>query len=155
MSMKTDIVYGYGISVRDVSDETLNQFIRNHRDTLVKLDIEDESMKEILDVVEGRADYGLKDIDWVAHPDSGDSTPFRIVAAIMEAETGITFEAFTGDDYTPRPVIMLAQCDVWFYNAKEKAIENEEQIDAILQPYVDELKLNTDHVGCHQREYFG
>lgn len=149
MSMQSTIIYGHGFEIHG-EDKALIAFISNHRKTIKQLCRGEELLKYI-------ADGGCTVIDDffdMECEESGREGVYSIVSNVMRLETGIRFQYEPGDcECGSTDTILLAECMPWQMNDREKEL-TEEDLDAIVKKYVDELGIVTTQ-GFLGVEYYG
>lgn len=172
MSMRSDVVHGYGFVVDEMGGKAVLKFIKNHAktvkdiyidgqrliDELNKIDIdnipldEDEPLGD-LDIYEGYENLKeiLSDISDHYETNCGD-----IIAAIMSEKSHIQFqyEPAQPDECYGEPSILLQAVMPWVYSYRERSI-TEEELNDILTDYAEELGVDVDTIGMQDIEYFG
>ncbi|MDD6990001.1 hypothetical protein [Ruminococcus sp.] len=157
MSMKSSIIYGYGFSIENVTEETLAQFILNHRNVFSK----DKEENGVCDLAEQllkkqAGEYELlRYLSDYEDDNSGNSGFGAVISNIMSRETGILFQYESGQsDCNSKKHILFPECFSWQLNDKEKEL-TEESLREIMSKYAVELNLETSDVGYHSVEYYG
>ena len=150
MGMQTDCVYGFGWEVA-VSDEKLEAFILNHRNTLK----ENKKGMEVLAWIDDDATFteNIKEY-WFDYESeiSGESGLYGIIADIMSRETGIRFDYRRPQD-DDGDVIMFQETYPWLMTDAEKNLTIE-TLTEICVKYMREL--GDEHQPDYVRlEYFG
>lgn len=158
MSNRTDITYGYGFSIQNVTEKALAAFILKHREVFSA----DEEEKDACDL----AELVLKNktvedelfiyFDDYENDNSGHTGFGSAISNIMSRETeiGFTYEESTSFDRYAEKYILFPECYPWQLNDKEKEL-TEESLFAIMAKYVMELHLDVDDIDYHDVEYYG
>lgn len=158
MSSRTNITYGYGFSIQNVTEKALAVFILNHRDVfsaneeekevceLAELVLNDKTVEE--ELFTSLDDYEDK---ITGHTGFGGA-----ISNIMSRETeiGFSYEETTSFDRYAEKYILFPECFPWRLNDKEKEL-TEESLFAIMATYVMELHLDVDDIDYQDVEYYG
>ena len=155
MSMRTDIVYGYGFtSVDEIEDNKLIEFIKNHKDAFCKSEEELALFEDMLEFT--KDEYDLEDFFELYGCDmTGLEGNGAVISNIISRETGIRFEYQCGDaDCCSYPSILFSETYPWNFNEKEKNL-TVESLTEILLPYVEELGLGKNSIDALEIEYYG
>lgn len=141
-------IYGYGFYLNEdeVSDETIRNFVLNHRKSFGKTDEEMQILDgfENITNAEELEDF-MSDIDTsYMDKNSEDCGLGAMVASIMSREIGIKFQ-FWGpeEDFGTSPAIVWRATYPWMLNDREKLLTEEELYD-ICRRYMEELGLDDD-----------
>lgn len=148
--MESNFVYGFGFEIKDVTNEDLFDFIRNHKNEFCASDDEIELFKNIpmhCDLKEYFDDYPCET--------SGHEGFGAIISNAILRETGIGMEYQMGqEDCHSYPSVLLKKCMPWEFNEKEKMLTQEFLMELLI-PYVKELGLKKEDVGYIEVEYYG
>ena len=152
MSMKTDVIYGYGFEIH-ADEKTIMEFVRKHSSTIVKR--KNNRELELMEECHNGNYEGIKEDYCDIECDlTGHGGLYAIISNIMTSETGIRFQYECGDcDCNSDESIMFCPVYPWQCNEKEKCL-TEEQLEKIVNKYVEELGIITT-VGYLEVEYFG
>lgn len=145
MSMKTWIVYGHGFEIDKVELSSIVDFIKNHKKSFCKNDVDTDVYNKLLENVTGMEDiYDLDDFirdEFYCCKTSGQEGVGAIISNIMMEETGIRFEFQQGcDDCGTEPAVIFSDCPVWCYNEAEKHLTEDSFLE-ICDKYIEELGL--------------
>lgn len=156
MSCTYSEVRGIGIETSKITNETLREFFKNHKETinnLVKKEyIAKSEVKSLFENIQNNENLIENLSDWESY--CGWSEGIKgLVCDIMSEETGINFEYYESQD-EPRNAIILNFGLPWMFNEKEKMLSHNE-MNKILKEYADELKVSYDDFNMISFVYFG
>ena len=159
MSMRSSFVYGFGFEVYDVKPLALIGFIENHKETLIKSDLEREMVETINNTENGLFAYNIAEEyfeDWEYACDVTGQEGFgAVISNVISRETGIRIEYQMGQsDCGSYPSVLLAETYPWLYNEKERNL-TVDSLTEILLPYAEELGLSKDDIDALEIEYYG
>ena len=178
--MSSSFVYGYGFETANIYFGETLMFIRNHRDSFKKIlparkSRYADTFLEMLDKMKNEDFMHIQNIDDIStdmydvigeiytenpvvmDPDASTNYLLDIVAAIIETETGISFEYQPGqsdEGCVGSAAIIMPRCYPWEYNEIEKNLTIE-KLENILTPYVKEFNMDPKEITDIEIEYFG
>lgn len=139
MSMRNSFIYGYGFNC-DCEDEKLIDFIKAHKKTFCKSEIEEKLYDEMLKYTEN--EYDLEDFfDRYSCESNGMKGNGAVISNIMSRETGIHFMCCQpyGDCYACASIV-FEKGYPWQLNDIEKNL-TEEKLEEICMIYMEELGI--------------
>lgn len=157
MSMQTNISYGYGFSILNVTGKALAAFIIKHREYFSENEVEKDACDLSELVLNNKTAENELFIYFDDYEDdnSGNTGFGSAVSNIMSRETGILFSYEPGQsDCNSKKHILFPECFPWQLNEKEKNLTVESLFE-IMSKYAVELNLETSDVGYHSVEYYG
>ena len=149
--MKTEIVYGYGFEVEDISEKAFVDFLLNHRNVLIS--DEEKRFLELSEENRAAAEEEAEEyFEEYECDNSGAEGMYAVISNIMSRETGIMFEWRISNEYECNGCILLVEGMPWQFGDALKDM-SKETFDALLKRYMDELGI-TDEPGNVSVEYY-
>lgn len=79
-----------------------------------------------------------------------------IIAEVISNETNVRVQFEHGqEECEGEPSILFTECNPWYLNKTEKALNTTAEFDAILEPYIKELGLDISDIDNLKIEYYG
>lgn len=128
-------ITGYGFRVY-VSDEKLNEFIRNHADTVKKL----ESGQEILDWLDSGSTDSIKEkfFDYTSEATNCGGI-YGLIADVMSYETDVHFEYyFSNSPEDDDDMIVFIPTYPWIMSDTEKTLTLD-SLNTLIKGYLQEI----------------
>lgn len=152
MSMRSSFIYGYGFNC-DCDDDKLIDFIKGHKNTFCKSEVETKFYEEMLKCTEN--EYDLEDFfDNYSCEASGMQGNGAVISNIMSRETGIRFIYCQPDgDCDTYASVVFEVCYPWNLNEVERDLSME-KLQNICKKYMNELGIEEmpDYLDL---EYYG
>ena len=139
MSMGSSFIYGYGFNC-DCEDKKLIDFIKTHKETFCKSEIEAKLYDEMLRYTEN--EYDLEDFfGYYSCESNGIEGNGAVISNIMSRETGIRFMYCQPDGNCDTwASIVFKEGYPWQLNEVEKNL-TEEKLGEICMRYMEELGI--------------
>ena len=156
MSMKTVIVYGYGVDLWDIDipdREHMIKFMKKHEPLPHTKNEYDSFLREISDDdCEDVSNY--YEAFCTCEDAMGNMEGWSFIADVIIAESGLMFSCEYGED---QAALMIPTCLPWEANSNEKNITKDD-VDKMLKCYFEELGCDAGilhRIGCVEVEYCG
>lgn len=153
MSMRSSHVYGYGFHC-DCEDQKIIEFIKSHKKTFCKSEMETDLYNEMLEYTAG--EYDLEDffMDYSC-TSCGAAGIGAVISNIMTRETGVRFEFHNSQEECDTKASVLYGIGYpWQLNETEKEL-TEEKLENICSIYMQELGIPSSEMGYLELEYYG
>lgn len=145
MSMRSDVVYGYGLDQNDldkIPDKNFEEFIKKYRP---------EIWKKVCEDVSSENPSADDIIDYLEEINNWDYNKYCIVADILREETNIEFKCFYFED---QAAVMLPKVFPW-ETSKEEIALTPSMINDKVYDYLEELGIENAELDIVSVESWG
>ena len=176
MGMRSSFVNGFGFCTRNITDEKILKFIRNHIDTIksynsihneainIIKNIRDDDIEALKNISESffnatefedEYEYICDALYKISEYDVCCDRCLDVIAGIIGSELGINLSyQMAEDDCIGEPCILLEQAMPWQFNDTERNMTQDDLRNAF-QKYIIELGIEDEDSDYLEVEYYG